>query len=83
MQATIMSEDADPVIELDEQGVELLRALAGHRSRFRVRMRPDGSISLHPMSDHDAELWRSGLVSQIVDSFSHADRMIRLKPDKL
>ena len=46
-------------------------------------MQPDGSISLHPMSDHDAELWRSGLVSQIVDSFSHADRMIRLKPDKL
>jgi len=83
MQVTITSEDADPVIELDDEGVDLLRAMAGQRSRFRVRMQPDGSISLHPMSDHDAELWRSGLVSQIADSFSHADRMIRLKPDKL
>lgn len=83
VQVPIMSENADPVIELDEQGVELLRGLAGQRSRFRVRMRPDGSISLHPMSDHDAELWRSGLVDEIVESFSHADRMIRLKRDKL
>jgi hypothetical protein len=83
MQETIMSEDADPVIELDQQGIELLRGLAGHRSRFRVTTQPDGSISLHPMSDHDAELWRSGLVTQVVESFSHADRMIRLKPDKL
>lgn len=78
-----MSEDEDPVIELDERGIELLRALAGPRSRFRVSTHPDGSIGLHPMSADDAELWQSGLVPQIVDSFSHADRMIRLKPDKL
>lgn len=78
-----MSEDADPVIELDERGIELLRALAGPRSRFRVTTEPGGSISLHPMSEHEAELWQSGLVAEIADSFSHADRMIRLKPDKL
>jgi hypothetical protein len=83
VQATIMSKDAEPVIELDQHGVELLRELAGERSQFRVTVQPDGSILLRPMSGHDAELWRSGLVGGIVDSFSHPDRMIRLKPDKL
>lgn len=78
-----MSEDADLVIELDEQGIEKLRVLAGPRSRFRVTTEADGSISLHPMSADDAELWKSGLASQIVEGFSHADRMIRLKRDKL
>jgi hypothetical protein len=78
-----MSEDEDPVIELDQRGIELLRAMAGPRSRFRVSLRPDGSIGLHPMSADDAQLWQSGLVAQVVDSFAHADRMIRLKPDKL
>jgi hypothetical protein len=81
-QAMIMT-DTDPVIELDEPGIELLRGLAGPRTQFRVRKQPDGSISLHPMSAHDAELWRSGLVSTIVESFSGAELMIRLKADKL
>jgi hypothetical protein len=83
VQVVIMAEDADPVIELDEPGIELLRALAGPRSQFRVAKRPDGSISLHPMSAHDTELWQSGLVSTIVENFSSAELMIRLKADKL
>jgi hypothetical protein len=78
-----MTEDADQVIELDEQGIKLLSSLAGPRTQFRVTTAPDGSISLHPMSEHDAELWRSGLVRTIVESFSGADCMIRLKADKL
>jgi hypothetical protein len=81
--AASTSEDADPVIELDQRGVELLRALAGTRSQFRVTTAADGSICLHPMSAHDVELWRSGLVNKIVEGFSRPDRMIRLKPDKL
>jgi hypothetical protein len=82
-QVVIMTEDADLVIELDEPGIELLRGLAGPRSQFRVSKRPDGSISLHPMSAHDTELWQSGLVSTIVENFSSAEFMIRLKADKL
>jgi hypothetical protein len=78
-----MTEDADPVIELDVSGIELLHRLAGPRTQFRVTKHPDGSISLHPMSEHDAELWRSGLVATIVESFSSAETMIRLKADKL
>lgn len=79
-----MSEDGgDVVIELDERGVELLRSWARPRTQFHATMQPDGSIVLHPMSAHDAELWRSGLVSEIVENFSHPDWMIRLKPDKL
>lgn len=81
--AVIMAEDADPVIKLDEPGVELLRRLGGARSQFRVTAQADGTICLHPMSDHDAELWRSGLVGAIVESFSSAETMIRLKADKL
>jgi hypothetical protein len=73
----------DPVIELDERGVELLRNWAHPCTQFRVTRQPDGSIVLHPMSAHDADLWRSGLVDKIVENFSHPDRMIRLKPDKL
>jgi hypothetical protein len=79
-----MGEDArDPVIQLDERGVELLRRLAGPYSEFRVIAQPDGSIVLSPMSGPDADLWRSGLVDEIVENFSHPDWMIRLKPDKL
>lgn len=79
-----MGEDArDPVIELDEHGVELLRTWARPRTWFRVTLSPDGSIVLHPMSAPDADLWRSGLVDKIVENFSHPDWMIRLKPDKL
>lgn len=82
-QVVIMTEPADPLIELDEPGIELLRRLARPRTQFRLSKQPDGSISLHPMSDHDAELWRSGLVGAIVESFSSAETMIRLKADKL
>jgi hypothetical protein len=79
-----MGEDGrDPVIQLDERGVGLLRRLAGRCSEFRVTAQPDGSIVLHPMSAPDAELWRSGLVDEIVESFARPDRMIRMKPDKL
>jgi hypothetical protein len=75
--------EADPVIELDEPGIELLRGLAGPRRQFRVTRQPDGSISLHPMSEHDAELWRSGLVAVIAESFARAEGMIRMKADRL
>lgn len=73
----------DPVIELDSGGVGLLRSWASPRTEFRVTRSPDGSIILHPMFAHDADLWRSGLVERIVENFSHPDQMIRLKPDKL
>jgi hypothetical protein len=79
----MMTERADRVIELDEPGIALLRRLASPRTQFRVSQQPDGSISLHPMSDHDAELWHSGLFGAIVEGFSSADTMIRLKADKL
>ncbi len=73
----------DLVIELDSRGVGLLRSWASPRTEFRVTRSPDGSIVLHPMFAHDADLWRSGLVEQIVENFSHRGRMIRLKPDNL
>ncbi len=83
-QVEIMGEDGrDLVIELDERGVELLRSWARPCTEFRVTMPPDGSIVLHPMSADDADLWRSGLVDEIFQNFSHPDWMIRLKPDKL
>ena len=79
-----MGEDArDPVIELDMRGVGLLRSWASPRTEFRVTRSPDGAIVLHPMFTHDADLWRSGLVDQIVENFARPDLMIRLKPDKL
>jgi hypothetical protein len=73
----------DPVIRLDELGVELLSRLAGPCAEFRVTAQPDGSIVLRPMSEQDADLWRSGLVDEIVENFAHPDPMIRVKPDKL
>jgi hypothetical protein len=73
----------DPVIELDEPGVGLLKSWAQPCSKFSVTRQPDGSIVLRPMSAHDAELWQSGLMDQIVGNFAHPERMIRLKPDKL
>jgi hypothetical protein len=73
----------DPVIELDQRGVELLRNWAHPCTQFRAIRQPDGAIVLHPMSVHEADLWRSGLVDEIARSFSRPDRMIRLKPDKL
>jgi hypothetical protein len=79
-----MGEDTrDPVIELDARGVGLLRSWASPHTEFRVTRSPDGAIVLHPMFSHDADLWRSGLVDQIVENFAHPDLMIRLKPDKL
>ncbi len=79
-----MGKDArDPVIALDESGVDLLRSWAQPSSLFRVTVEPDGSIVLRPMSEPDADLWRSGLVGEIVGNFSHPERMLRLKPDKL
>lgn len=73
----------DPVIALDETGIDLLRSWAHPSTQFRVTVQPDGSIVLRPMSAPDADLWRSGLADKIVENFSHPDRMIRLKPDKL
>lgn len=73
----------EQVIELDERGVALLRTWAGARTLFRVEMLSDDSIVLRPMSVHEADLWQSGLLGQIVDSFAHPDWMIRLKQDKL
>jgi hypothetical protein len=73
----------DPVIALDEGGIDLLRSWAHPSTQFRVTLQPDGSIVLRPMTAADAELWRSGLVEEIVENFSHPYRMIRLKPDKL
>jgi hypothetical protein len=76
-------DDRDLVIRLDERGVELLSRLAGGCGEFRVTVQPDGLVVLRPMSAQDAELWRSGLVDEIAENFSHPDWMIRLKPDKL
>jgi hypothetical protein len=73
----------DPLIELDERGVGLLKGWAHPCTIFSVARQPDGSIVLRPMSADDAELWRSGLMDQIVGNFSHPERMIRLKTDKL
>ena len=76
-------DDRDLVIRLDEPGVALLTSLASPCREFRVTTLPDGSIVLRPMSTPDADLWRSGLVDQIVENFAHPDWMIRVKPDKL
>jgi hypothetical protein len=73
----------DPVIELDERGIDLLRSWVHPCTEVRAAMQPDGSIVLHPMSAHDADLWRSGLVDEIIENFSRPERMIRLKADKL
>lgn len=79
-----MGQDArDPVIALDEGGIDLLRSWAHPSTQFCVTVQPDGSIVLRPMSASDADLWRSGLVGEIVGNFSHPERMLRLKPDKL
>jgi hypothetical protein len=74
---------ADRLIELDRRGIDLLKSWSGPCTQFRVTVQPDGSIVLFPMSANDAELWRSGLVDEIIDNFAHPERMIRLKPDNL
>lgn len=71
----------DPVIELDQRGVELLRSWAHPCTQLGVTRQPDGCIVLRPLSVPDADLWRSGLVDTIAANFSHP--MIRLKADKL
>jgi len=76
-------EGRDPVIELDQRGLELLTNWAHPFTQFRVTRQPDGCIALHPMSADDVDLWRSGLVETITENFSRLDSMIRLKPDKL
>ncbi len=76
-------EDRNPVIELDESGIDLLKSRAHPCTQFRVTVQPDGAIVLHPMSAHDLDLWRSGLIDEIVENFSHPEQMIRLKADKL
>jgi hypothetical protein len=73
----------DPVIELDRRGIALLKRWARPCTQFRVTVQPDGCLVLYPMSVHDAELWRSGLLDEIIENFDHPERMIRLKPDKL
>ena len=75
-------EGRDPVIALDERGIDLLTSWAHRCTQFRVTKQPDGCIVLHPMSGHDLDLWRSGLVDEIIENFSHPERMIRLKADK-
>ena len=77
------ADSGDRVIELDARGVGLLRSWASPRTEFRVSRAADGAIVLRPMFGHDADLWRSGLVGEIVENFAHPDLMIRLKPDKL
>jgi hypothetical protein len=80
----VMGQDGrDSVIELDRAGIDLLKSWAHSCTKFRVTVQPDGSIVLLPMSAADADLWRSGLVDEIIDNFAHPGRMIRLKPDKL
>jgi hypothetical protein len=83
-QVVIMAEEErDPVIELDQRGVDLLRNWAHPCTQFRLTRQPGGCIVLRPLSAHDADLWRSGLAEMIAENFSHPDTMIRLKPDKL
>ena len=76
-------EPRDPVVELDERGIDLLKSRGYPCTQFRVTVQADGCIVLHPMSAHDADLWWSGLVDSIVENFSRPERMIRLKADKL
>jgi hypothetical protein len=76
-------EGGEQVIELDARGVALLTSWAHPRTQFRVTMQSDDSIVLHPMSRHEADLWRSGLADQIIEGFAHPERMIRVKPDKI
>ncbi len=64
-------EGRDPVIELDERGIDLLKSRAHPCTQFRVTVLPDGAVVLHPMSAHDLDLWRCGLVDEIVGNFSH------------
>lgn len=73
----------DPVIELNEPGIDLLRSWLHPCTEVRVTLQQDGSLVLHPMSALDADLWRSGLVDEIIENFSHPGQMIRLKADKL
>jgi hypothetical protein len=77
------TEASQPVIELDDRGMALLRSWARPCTHFAVIRQSDGSMVLHPMSALEADLWRSRLVDQIIDSFAHPERMIRVKPDKL
>jgi hypothetical protein len=80
---TMGQNGGDPVIELDRHGIDMLMGWAKPCTQFRVTVQQDGIIVLHPMSVQEAELWRSGLLDEIVDNFAHPERMIRLKPDKL
>ena len=83
-EVVVMSQDGrDSVIELDGLGIDLLKRWAYPCTKFHVTAQPDGCIVLHPMSAHDAYLWRSGLVDEIIENFAHPERMIRLKADKL
>ena len=66
-------ERRDPVIELDERGIDLPKGWAHPCTQFRVTMQPDGCIVLHPMSAHDLGLWRSGLVDEIIENFLAAE----------
>jgi hypothetical protein len=73
----------DELIRLDERGIDLLKDWVHPCTEVRVTLQLDGSIVLQPMSAHDVDLWRSGLVDEITESFSHPGQMIRLKTDKL
>lgn len=73
----------EPVIELDDRGVALLADWAGARTHFLVEKRADDAIVLHPMSVHEADLWRSGIFGQVAGSFAHAAGTRRVKKDKL
>lgn len=91
------AEVAERVITLDQSGMIDLRALAealkdqvvstdrgGVPGAFyRATLTTDGTITLHPITDLEAEMWRSGLMAKIEDSRAHPDRLIPLDLDDL
>lgn len=45
-------------------------------SNYRVTLESDGTITLHPITDLEASMWRSGLMAKIEGSRAHPERMI-------
>lgn len=52
-------------------------------SNYLLTLASDGTITLHPITDLEASMWRSGLMAKIEDSRAHPERMIPLDLDDL
>jgi hypothetical protein len=86
------------VISLDQDGRFDLQALLAEAlrnrlvstdrgdvpgSKYRVTLASDGTITLHPITDLEADMWESGLMAKIEDSRAHPERMSPLDLDDL